>query len=82
VTETGDPLIDHERIRRAYDERRTEVAARPGTRLVTRAKVRIVRDMLKEAQVGAFTFQSDEHAPFGEGSAPSPLQYFVAAVGL
>ena len=36
----------------------------------------------KEVRTGPFTFESDEHAPIGEGSAPSPLQYFVAAVGL
>ncbi len=46
-----------------------------------RAVVRILHDYKKEARVGAFTFTSDEHAPAGEGSAPTPLQYFVAAVG-
>lgn len=77
------PLIDRERIRRAFEEKREEFAAHPErARIVTRAKVRIVRDFRKEAQLGPFTITSDEHPPYGEGSAPSPLQYFVGAVGL
>ncbi len=76
------PLIDLDRIRRAHMERRSELAAMPGTRLVFRAKVRILRDFLKEADVGTFTFRSDERPPFGEGTAPTPLQYFVGAIGL
>jgi uncharacterized OsmC-like protein len=47
-----------------------------------RAVVRVVRGYLKEARVGKFTFTSDEHPPMGEGSAPTPLDYFVAGVGL
>ncbi len=78
----SDELVDRARIRRAHEERRAELLAHPErARIVKRAKVRIVRDFLKEARVGAFTFTSDEHAPFGEGTAPAPLDYFVAAVG-
>lgn len=79
----GDELIDRERIRRLHEERKAEFALHPErARIVSRAKVRIVRDMLKEAQLGQFTIRSDEHAPFGGGTAPTPLQYFVAAIGL
>ncbi len=78
----SDGIIDRERLRRAHAARSAEIKARPGpARIVTRVKVRIVHDMLKEAQTGPFTFTSDEHKPLGEGSAPPPLQYFVAGVG-
>lgn len=77
------PLIDRERNRRIHLERRAEFAAHPErAKILQRAEVRIVHDYLKEARCASFTFTSDEHAPLGEGSAPSPLQYFVAAVGL
>lgn len=76
------PFIDYERNRRAFEERRREIAQHPELRrLVTRAKVRIVRDYLKEAQLGKFTIRSDEQPPHGGGEGPTPLQYFVAAVG-
>ncbi len=76
------PLIDYERNRQQHEERQRELARDPKrAKIVTRAKVRLIHDYLKEAQVGPFTVRSDEHAPVGEGSAPSPLQYFVVAVG-
>jgi hypothetical protein len=77
-----DGLIDRERIRRQHAERVAELRAGRGeARIVTRAKVRIVKDFLKEAQLGKFTIRSDEHAPAGTGEAPTPLQIFVAGVG-
>jgi hypothetical protein len=77
-----DELIDRDRIRRQHQERSAELSAHPDqARIVTRAKVRIVKDFLKEAQLGRFTIRSDEHAPAGGGEAPTPLQIFVAAVG-
>ena len=77
------PLIEGERNRRQHAEKQRELAQHPErAKIVTRAVVRIVHNYEKEARVGQFTFSSDEHAPVGEGSAPSPLQYFVAAVGL
>jgi hypothetical protein len=78
----SDDLIDRERIRRQHGDRAAELRAHPDqAKIVTRAKVRIVKDFLKEAQLGRFTIRSDEHAPAGTGEAPTPLQIFVAAVG-
>ncbi len=75
-------LLDRARLRAQHVHRQREFAEHPErAKIVTRAVVRILHDYKKEARVGAFTFTSDEHAPAGEGSAPTPLQYFVAAVG-
>lgn len=80
---SGDPLVDAERLRREHEDRARELAAHPErARITKRAVVRVVRDYLKEARVGQFTFRSDEHAPAGTGEAPTPLDYFVAAIGL
>ena len=80
---TDRPLIDRERHRKQHAERRQEFTLHPDrAKIVSRAKVRIIQDYRKEAHCASFTFASDEHAPVGEGTAPSPLQYFVAAVGL
>jgi hypothetical protein len=77
------PLIDAARLRREHEERARALAEHPErARITKRAVARVVRDYLKEARVGTFTFTSDEHPPAGEGSAPTPLDYFVAAVGL
>ncbi len=75
-------IVDRERLKRQHADKQAELRARPEeARVVTRAKVRIVKDYLKEAQLGKFTIRSDEHAPAGSGEAPSPLQIFVAGVG-
>lgn len=83
MAEQQKPLIDLASHRRHFEERRRELAQNPDARKrVIRAKVRIVHDLLKEAQTGQHTFRSDEAAGTGGGGeAPSPLQYFVAAVG-
>ena len=53
-----------------------------GYTLVQRAKIRLIEDQLKEARVGEYTIVCDEaKARKGGGKAPSPLQYFVAAIG-
>ncbi len=76
------PLVDADRLHREFEERVREMRAHPErARITKRAVVRVVRDQLKEARVGRFTFQSDEHPPAGGGASPSPLDYFVAAVG-
>ncbi len=76
------PLIERDRIRREHQERERTFGLDPErTKIVSRARVRILHDFLKEAQVGRFTFTSDESPPSGEGAAPTPLGYFVAAVG-
>ena len=47
-----------------------------------RAVIRLLEDQLKEARVGDYTILCDEaKSRKGGGKAPSPLQYFVAAVG-
>jgi uncharacterized OsmC-like protein len=44
--------------------------------------IRLIEDQLKEARVGEYTLLCDEaRSRKGGGKAPSPLQYFVAAVG-
>jgi uncharacterized OsmC-like protein len=49
---------------------------------VQRARIRLIEDQLKEARVGEYTIVCDEaKARRGGGKAPSPLQYFVAAIG-
>jgi hypothetical protein len=53
-----------------------------GSKLVTRAKIRPMEDQLKETTVGEYTIFCDAaKTRRGGGRAPSPLQYFVAAVG-
>ena len=83
MNEHEGPLIDREAQRRHVEERRRELAQNPDQRVrVIRARVRILHDLLKEAQTGPYTFRSDEGvAGGGGGEAPTPLQYFVAAVG-
>ncbi len=76
------PLFDLERNRKQFEERAAELKAHPDrAKIFQRARIRVVKDYLKEAQVGPFTIRSDEHQPVGGGEAPSPLQYFVAATG-
>jgi len=62
-----------------------QIAARKGPEghtLVQRARIRLIEDQLKEARVGEYTIVCDEaKARRGGGKAPSPLQYFVAAIG-
>ena len=67
----------------AYEAARKRLSADVDARHpVIRARVRIVRGLLKEARTGAFTFLSDEPAGMGGGdTAPYPLQYLVASVG-
>ncbi len=83
MSDDREPLIDAARLRREHEERARELSGDPSrARITKRAVVHVVRDYLKEARVGQFTFRSDEHPPAGGGTAPTPLDYFVAAVGL
>ena len=83
MTDARDPIVDAARLRHEHEERTRELAGDPSrARITKRAVIRVVRDYLKEARVGQFTFRSDEHQPAGGGTAPTPLDYFVAAVGL
>jgi hypothetical protein len=74
--------VDLAKFRESMQEQR-EAAQKPdGTLLVSRAKIRLLEDQLKEAQIGEYTIWCDEaKARRGGGRAPSPLQYFVAAIG-
>jgi hypothetical protein len=76
-------LIDTEKFKEFQDERKERTIRDPSLRqMVQRAKIRLIRDQLKEARVGEFTLTSDEAAARGGGgTAPGPLTYFCAAVG-
>jgi uncharacterized OsmC-like protein len=69
---------------RSMHEQRAEAMREPDAnrRIITRAKVRTEGNLLKQARVGKFTFQSDEAAFLGgDDTAPNPLAYFVASIG-
>ena len=75
--------MDLSRVKQAHPER--GIAMREpdaNRRIITRAKVRTDGNLIKEARVGKFTFQSDEAAMLGgDDTAPNPLAYFVASIG-
>jgi hypothetical protein len=76
-------LIDSARFRETMTEQQERAKASPeGRRLVQRAKIRLLENQLQEATVGEFTILCDEAVTRrGDGKAPSPLQYSVAAIG-
>ena len=66
----------------AHEMRRNIGAGRELPTIRTQAHIRLIGDQLKEARIGEYTIQCDEAVSRrGGGTAPSPLQYFVAAVG-
>ena len=75
--------IDLGKFREVMAEQQAAARRGPeGHTLVQRARIRLVGDQLKEARVGEFTIMCDEaKSRQGGGTAPSPLQYFVAAIG-
>ena len=75
--------IDLAKFREANKEQRERAKTGPeGHTIRQRAVIRLIEDQLKEARVGEYTLLCDEaKARKGGGKAPSPLQYFVAAVG-
>ena len=75
--------IDLEKFRQVHSEQQEQAKKGPeGHTLVARAVIRLVEDQLKEARVGEYTIRCDEaKSRKGGGKAPSPLHYFVAAVG-
>lgn len=75
--------IDRAKFRAVMREQREEAKKGPeGHTIRQRAVIRLVEDQLKEARVGEYTILCDEaKSRRGGGQAPSPLQYFVAAVG-
>lgn len=73
--------IDADRIRAAHEGRLSEwpKERRP---LTIRASVEVVESHRKRARVGSFTVESDEGAIVGgDGTAPTPLSYFVSSIG-
>jgi hypothetical protein len=76
-------LIDTRRFKQAQDEIKAAARTNPEAgRIISRARIRLIGDQLKEAQTGGFTLLCDEaQERRGTGKAPSPLQYFVAAIG-
>ena len=75
--------IDLPKFRESMKEQQEAARKGPeGSKLVSRAKIRLLEDQLKEATIGEYTIFCDESKTRrGGGRAPSPLQYFVAAVG-
>ena len=75
--------IDRAKFRESMKEQQTAaLASEDGHHLTTRARIRLIEDQLKEATIGEYTIWCDEaKTRRGGGRAPSPLQYFVAAVG-
>ena len=73
--------IDLPKFRESMKEQQENARAGNHT-MTTRAKIRLVEDQLKEATIGEYTIFCDEaKARRGGGRAPTPLGYFVAAVG-
>lgn len=75
--------IDLAKFREANREQRERAkGSAEGHVIRQRAVIRLVEDQLKEARVGEYTLLCDEaKSRKGGGKAPSPLGYFVAAVG-
>jgi len=75
--------VDLAKFREVTEEQRRQAKRGPEGHIIRqRAIIRLVEDQLKEARVGEYTLLCDEaKSRRGGGKAPSPLQYFVAAVG-
>lgn len=75
--------IDLDKFREVTREQQERAREGPeGYTLRQRAVIRLIGDQLKEARVGEYTLRCDEaKSRQGGGTAPSPLQYFVAAIG-
>ncbi|MDA8076451.1 MAG: hypothetical protein M0Z40_14680 [Actinomycetota bacterium] len=86
--EAAEPPTPHGRVdlarQRAEIERiRAEKSAKaiPDRKVTTRAVARIVADTRIEGRLGRFTVHSDEPPDRGgDDTAPSPLQFLMAAV--
>lgn len=75
--------VDLTKFKEVTEEQRRQARRGPEGHIIRqRAVIRLVEDQLKEARVGEYTLLCDEaKSRRGGGKAPSPLQYFVAAVG-
>ena len=76
-------LIDRAKFKQIQEQLRERARGDPEAgRITSRARIRLIGDQVKEAQTGGFTLRCDEaQERRGTGTAPSPLQYFVAAIG-
>ncbi len=75
--------VDLPRQRAEIERIRAEKSARAiqDRKVTTRAVAHIVADTRIEGRLGRFTVHSDEPAERGgDGTAPSPLQFLMAAV--
>ena len=73
--------IDLAKFREVMEAGRERARANP-PRIVSRAKITLIEDQLKEARVGDFTLVCDEaRSRRGGGRGPGPLSYFIAAIG-
>jgi hypothetical protein len=78
------PLIDHQRLRQEFEERLNSYIRHPRSeqaKFVSRAKMHIVHNYVKQAEVGGFKVLIDEAPPMGTGLGPRPLQYLLVGVG-
>ena len=76
--------INYQHHREIYEKRRRTFMEHPEEAVtVHQARIRLIKDHLKEAQVpGGYTISCDEPAQRGgTGKSPAPLQYLVSAVG-
>ncbi len=75
--------VDLAKFREVSKEQRERAKTGPeGHTIQQRAVIRLIEDQCKEARVGDYTILCDEaKSRKGGGRGPSPLQYFVAAVG-
>lgn len=75
--------IDLPTFRQVHQEQRERARKGPEGHINRqRAVIRLVENQLKEARVGDYTLVCDEaKSRKGGGKGPSPLQYFVAAIG-
>ena len=76
--------IDYEHHKEIFEKRRRAAMENPEKAVtVHQAKIRLVKDHFKEAQVpGGYTISCDEPVERGGmGNDPAPLQFLVASVG-
>lgn len=77
--------IDYQHHKEIFEQRRQFFLKEPSKAVTTHeAKIRLIKDHYKEAQVpGGYTIACDEPPERGgSGRGPAPLQYLVASVGL
>jgi hypothetical protein len=83
--EEGCCTIDYHHQKKIFEQRRQAFLKKPEQAVTMhQAKIRLIKDHYKEAQVpGGYTIACDEPAERGGlGQGPAPLQYLVASVGL